>query len=368
MGSVKDLIVIEPAYENRPGLGNFLFSDRYSVFDWGEMPDHLPGKGRSLALMAAFNFELLESRGIRTHYQGLVGRDGRLFRFSDLKEGEPGSQTMQVSLARVYRPLAREFLAPDGRPEVRYDYSFFNANRGRINNYLIGLEIIFRNGLPQGSSVFAKIEEAKRRDDPRESRRALGAILKGLGLKEEPLAGRMLPRPVMSYTTKLEVGDRSLGREEARRLSGLSGREFKKLEALALRVDELVSEQAGKAGLAHYDGKIEMLYDRGLAVCDVTGTFDENRFSCGGAQIGKEVLRQWYKKTQPGWVAACEEWKSTGAGWQQRCQEKPKKLPPELAALATQLYTSGCNRYTGKRVFDAPELEAVLERLQAFRG
>ena len=24
--------------------------DRYSVFDWGEMPDHLPGKGRALAV------------------------------------------------------------------------------------------------------------------------------------------------------------------------------------------------------------------------------------------------------------------------------------------------------------------------------
>ena len=47
MGSVKDLIVIEEPTE-KPGTGRFVFSDRYSVFDYGEMPDKIENKGRSL--------------------------------------------------------------------------------------------------------------------------------------------------------------------------------------------------------------------------------------------------------------------------------------------------------------------------------
>ncbi|MEM4702816.1 MAG: phosphoribosylaminoimidazolesuccinocarboxamide synthase, partial [Archaeoglobaceae archaeon] len=79
MGSVKDLIVIK---EPSDGLGEgiFVFSDRYSVFDYGEMPDKIDGKGSSLCLISAFFFEKIEESGIRTHYMGLL-EDGKLKRF-----------------------------------------------------------------------------------------------------------------------------------------------------------------------------------------------------------------------------------------------------------------------------------------------
>jgi len=35
MGSVKDLVVIEKTEKNKTGKAQFVFSDRYSVFDWG---------------------------------------------------------------------------------------------------------------------------------------------------------------------------------------------------------------------------------------------------------------------------------------------------------------------------------------------
>lgn len=362
MGSVKDLFVIESACENRAGLGNFVFSDRYSVFDWGEMPDHIANKGRSLAAMAAFNFEELERAGLRTHYQGMVGPKGQLLRFADLKLG--GSETMQVSLGRVYPPIVREFWQDDG-VELAYDYSFYEGNRGRLNNFLIGLEIIFRNGLPLGSSLFKRFDRLASIADPRQRQAERRRLLRELGLREEPRPGQMLPRPLMSYTTKLEPGDRSLSAEEAWRISGLSRRDFGALGALALQVNRIVTERAAAAGLAHYDGKIEALWDHGLVVCDVVGTFDENRFAFGGAQISKEVIRQWYKRHQPEFAAACEQWKKTGAGWQKRCTVKPRKLPKEFATLVSQMYMAGANRYTGRRLFRAPELETVMDRLQA---
>ena len=38
----------------------FDYTDAYSVFDWGRMPDELAGKGASLAIIAADWFEKLE--------------------------------------------------------------------------------------------------------------------------------------------------------------------------------------------------------------------------------------------------------------------------------------------------------------------
>ena len=38
----------------------FEYSDRYSIFDWGEMPDHIDQKGIALNRMGAAFFEYLE--------------------------------------------------------------------------------------------------------------------------------------------------------------------------------------------------------------------------------------------------------------------------------------------------------------------
>ena len=54
-GSVKDI------YEQGSNELIFSFSDRYSVFDWGEMPDQIPQKGECLSLMGRFFFEYLHS-------------------------------------------------------------------------------------------------------------------------------------------------------------------------------------------------------------------------------------------------------------------------------------------------------------------
>ena len=57
MGSVKDLEVIKKPKRNEMGIGRFHFSDRYSVFDWGRMPDLIEGKGEALCIMGAYCFE-----------------------------------------------------------------------------------------------------------------------------------------------------------------------------------------------------------------------------------------------------------------------------------------------------------------------
>ena len=84
MGSVKDLEILSPPHQLREGKGRFHFSDRYSVFDWGEMPNPIPQKGASLAISSAYFFELLEEKGIKTHYLGLV-EDGKVKTLGELR-------------------------------------------------------------------------------------------------------------------------------------------------------------------------------------------------------------------------------------------------------------------------------------------
>ena len=60
MGSVKDLKIISPVVTDKMGIGRFHYSDRYSVFDWGEMPDLITGKGKALCMIGAYFFEKLE--------------------------------------------------------------------------------------------------------------------------------------------------------------------------------------------------------------------------------------------------------------------------------------------------------------------
>jgi len=358
MGSVKDLKILEPAYENRQGLGQFHFSDRYSVFDWGEMPDQIKNKGRVLATMAAFNFEQLEQRGIKSHYIGLIIK-GNVGNFQKLELRNNGSEAIEFSMAVRYDPIARMFESQDSKPRTEYDYSFFEMNRGKLNNFLVPLEIIFRNGLPKGSSVFKRLKEAAN------TKRMIKPILKELGLTEIPQEGDMLPKPVISYTTKLEPSDRSLTEHEAYRISGLIDEQFSKVNQIALQVNDYINERAEQTGLTpHWDGKIEMIYKK-LIVADVVGTLDEDRF---GDRISKEFLRQWYIDNQLEWRDAVEEVKVLGQGWQDKCPIKPMRLPKELSTLVSQMYMSAANKWIGKNIFpDVPELEKVMEDLKPFR-
>src|SRR6056297_2543216 len=100
MGSVKDLEVIEEPGKNKVGRGRFIFSDRYSVFDWGEMPDHIEDKGAAICLVTAYFFEKLEEAGIKTHYRGVV-EDDQVKKLADLEEP---SNILEVDLVRVVNP------------------------------------------------------------------------------------------------------------------------------------------------------------------------------------------------------------------------------------------------------------------------
>ncbi len=119
MGSVKDLQVIQKPTLTEMGAGRFVFSDRYSVFDWGEMPDHIKSKGAALCLMGAYCFEQLEKMGVKTHYKGLVNEKGKAVIVSELKAP---SNIMEVALVNVYKPKTA---VANGK--IVHDYSMYTS-------------------------------------------------------------------------------------------------------------------------------------------------------------------------------------------------------------------------------------------------
>jgi phosphoribosylaminoimidazole-succinocarboxamide synthase len=327
------------------GIGRFHFSDRYSVFDWGEMPDHIEGKGAALCLMGAYCFEKLEEIGVRTHYRGLVDETGKVVRFKELKRP---TSIMEVSLVNVYKPEARR-----SQGKLEYDYSLYTSD---LKNCLIPLEIIYRNGLPEGSSVFKRLEQGK-------------VTVKDLGLDHYPKAGERLKKPIFDVSTKLEEGDRYLSWAEAQRIAGLTDKEVAEVKALLLKVDETITQIASKAGLVNEDGKIELAFDplRRLMVVDVVGTLDECRFTHDGLHVSKEIARQYYKRTD--WFRDVEEAKKKAEtegieDWRKVCKTKPPKLDPTLKTIISQMYLATANELAKKKMFTVPKLANIIEEYE----
>ncbi|WP_435100148.1 phosphoribosylaminoimidazolesuccinocarboxamide synthase [Halarchaeum sp. P4] len=339
MTSVKDLVVEDAPTREEPGRGRFAFTDDYSVFDWGKMPDTIPRKGAALCTMGAYNFELLELNHVPTHYTGV--KDPESGETVELGKASAAPTEMVIDLVQVPDlPFA------DGA----YDYDAYYEEAG--TNYIVPLEIVFRNTVPVGSSL-------RSRGTPGEY---------GLDYEEWPNGPVTLPEPVVEFSTKYEEQDRYLSREEADRVAGDA--DVDRLEELALAVNHVVTEQAADAGFDHQDGKIECAYvDGEIRVADVVGTFDENRFAYGDQQVSKEVVRQYYKRYDPEWVEAVSAAKAEAdergvADWRGLCEESPDPLPEDVIDAVADLYQAGTNAYTGSDWFDAPDVEAAVDAVR----
>ncbi|OFW61344.1 MAG: phosphoribosylaminoimidazolesuccinocarboxamide synthase [Candidatus Solincola sediminis] len=332
MGSVKDLEILRHPSGNSPGRGRFIFSDRYSAFDWGEMPDHIPDKGKAICIAAAFYFEKLEERGIASHYVGLI-EEGAVKRLRDLKAA---SSTMEFQLLRVVEPCV-----VDGG----YDYAPFHKER---LNFLIPLEIIYRNSLPAGSSVFRRLKEGSLK-------------LEDIGLEGVPEPGQLLEETLFDVSTKLESSDRYLTWEEACRISGLSEAELEEIQSVTKAIDDQISVEAARLGLVQEDGKVEFGFDdeRRILLLDTVGTLDECRFTYEGMPVSKEIARIFYRETE--WYREVEEAKQRDlVNWKILVKEEIPLLPPELKEAIADLYRAYADELTGVEWFGAPPLRESL--------
>jgi phosphoribosylaminoimidazole-succinocarboxamide synthase len=313
MGSVKSLVVEKKPTETEFGEGVFEFRDDYSVFDYGSMPDRIPSKGEALCRMSAWNFLELAKLGVKSHFVDFV---------------EPNR--LKVKLVRVLHP---------GRDKI-------TAETG---NYLIPLEIIFRNSLPPGSSVFKALNSGEK-------------TIEDFGLDHMPKPGEKLQSPMLDITTKLEVSDRRVNWDEAKSFSALTDDEVERIKQIALKVNEFITGRADEIGIEHADGKVELAFGPGrdIILVDVCGTPDENRFLMDGFHISKQVLRDYYKKTP--WYEKIEEAKKSLPKEQ---WPAPERLPPELANAAGDIYKALCEMWTGEKIWGA-SLQDSIKRVRRF--
>jgi phosphoribosylaminoimidazole-succinocarboxamide synthase len=342
MTSVKDFRVDDPATTTALGRGAFAFTDAYSVFDWGQMPDPIPDKGASLCTMGAYNFELLEREGVPTHYVGVE---------NDATDG-PVSLDAALDAGAAPREMVIDLTQVPDLPFANgaYDYDAYHDAAGK--HFLVPLEIVFRNRVPVGSSL-------RKRTDPADH---------GLDYETWPDEPVDLAEPIVEFSTKYEEQDRYLTREEADRIAGRAS--IGDLERVARTVNRLVTERAEAVGLVHQDGKIECLsFEDEIRVADVVGTFDENRFSYDGQQVSKEVIRQYHKRTQPEWVEAVSAAKREAdergvADWKALCERDPDPLDEGVIRVARDLYCAGANAYVGREAFAAPSLDAAVDAVR----
>ncbi len=317
MGSVKNLTVEKEATSEAFGVGVFEFTDDYSVFDYGKMPDTIPGKGEALCRQAAFNFKELEKQfGLKTHFKKLIS-----------------GNKMQVNLVRILMPQ---------------DNQIFEETK----NYLIPLEIIFRNSLPEGSSVFKRIESGQ-------------LNLDDLDVSEIPKPGHKFEKPFLDVSTKLEPTDRYLSWDEAMDLSKITEDQFYDLKESALNINDFITEKAESLGLEHADGKVEFGLGpkNEIMLVDVCGTLDENRFLYNGTHISKQVCRDYYKKTSD-WPAELK--KAFADGVEKENFPKPEPLPPEFVTIVSNMYKSVCEAWTGEKHWKAPTIEEVMNSYNEF--
>ncbi|MGZ3774275.1 MAG: phosphoribosylaminoimidazolesuccinocarboxamide synthase [Pseudobdellovibrionaceae bacterium] len=306
-GSVKDL------YKKNDHLV-FDYSNRYSIFDWGEMPNEIPRKGEALASMAASFFDYLLKKGIPSHFIGTSG-----------------SHSIEVQSVAVHRP---QWVGD------HYDYSFYKTNP---THCLVPLEVIFRKFLGQGNSL-----EGRLKKNP--------SYLQDLGLAEIPTSASSFTPPLVEFSTKLEATDRYLTRQEIQEMNILSDNELQNLRSETQKVAMELDGLFASFGVKFWDGKLEFSFGekeangmRSLLLVDSIGP-DELRLTYEGLPLSKEFLRQIYASSS--WNDAVKKAKEIAKerktqDWKAICRdelkETPQSLTDEQIAVTSLLYQALAN-------------------------
>ena len=342
----------------------FSFSDRYSIFDWGEMPDLIEGKGDSLLWFSSFFFEFFKdvncwkewtpprqlqnsnvfkklcSEGLPSHYRGI-------------KE----NQYLEVEKIKILEP-----------PFVDGEYQY-DSYQSKLTDILLPLEVVFRFGLPEGSSFFERADDA--------------SYLKELGLDQRPSEDSHWDVPVVEFSTKLESRDRYLTYSEAMTMAGLDQQEWEYLVELNKLVACRLRDCFKRAKLELWDGKFEWGIispseqgHREFKLVDSIGP-DEIRLVYEQMPLSKELLRQFYRKGQ--WKKDLDRVKKEAQlmrnpNWKELCLEqgvKPEALSPDQREVALNLYPAIAHQLAktyGKDCFlTRSELSRVRQKWEELR-
>ena len=314
----------------------FEFSDHYSVFDWGKMPDQLTDKGKALSYMGAMIFEFLgdKSTWLNWNLPALLSSEASLIdALENLRQNGMNSHFLKQenNLLKVEKV---DVIHPEWNGE-NWDYNAYTKNQV---NCLVPLEIIFRHGVPEGSSLMRRLK-----NDPEYG--------KQLGIVDEVNVGHRFLHPLIEFSTKLEPRDRFLSYREAQNISGMSDLELSHLKGLSILLSLRLKDLFHKTGIELWDGKFEFAFSncglaRGFKLVDSIGP-DELRLVSKGIHLSKESLRQFYVKTP--WYqslvrAKNKAIKENSKAWKKYCEISPPRLPDELKEMVENIYRVVTNK------------------------
>jgi phosphoribosylaminoimidazole-succinocarboxamide synthase len=319
------------------GILEFQFSDAYSVFDYGTMPDLIPDKGQALASMARGFFRRLQNpanwqplasaleksqvswaiinelttQGLRTHWIEHPVLPP-LSVAEKLSEKKNSLFTKKLSV----HPPEKGVVA--GESVYRYPQGL---GAGRV----LPLEVVFRFAAPTGSSLYGRLTPA---------------VLARLGLDRPPTTEDRFSVPYVEFFTKLEPKDRFLDTERAMHYADLSLSRFQELCQRTVAVAIFIGHDFASRGLELLDGKLEwgLDHDGAIILVDSIGP-DELRIvePRSGAMLSKEFLRQYYRKTD--WYQQFTS-KAIQLDGTKRSENagSPPPLPPHVLSTASDLY------------------------------
>jgi len=326
-GSVKDIGVIP-----KTGEAYFDFTDRYSLFDWGVMPDQIEGKGRCNAFVTGLLFKRLENPnnwkkwrpceeamalGDLNHLERIrmAGVKNHLVE-NDLMSYEQHSSRLKVRLVNVIRPVRNI----DGG-------WCYDSYKVKPSNCLVPLEVIFRFCITKGSSIL----NGRGRDVN---------YCREIGLNRMVMDGDEYEIPLIEFSTKLEEKDRIVGYDEAREISAMSYDEFERIYWTTFWTALRLKDYFKQANIKLQDGKLEYAFGgynqtlkgRELLLADSIGP-DEFRLEIENEQHSKEILRTFYRDTE--WFKNVEIAKDMAKkegriDWRDICASRLLSTPPTL--------------------------------------
>lgn len=366
----------------------FEFTDDYSVFDWGKMPDTIANKGRALAVIGAYLFDELKkasfwkalpnsshlkkfdqtwlkqrfahrvfanqlcSEGVPSHFQHLAHIGGPL----EVEAAARSAETvyMQVAAAKVQRPVLKN---------IQHQSVYVYPDVARTaERRLIPLEIVFRFGMPGGSSL---IERLSKNPD----------YIYELGI-DRPEPDQFFAHPVIEFYTKLEPKDRLLSWQEAVVMSGLTGEQFDDLVELSGDIALGLFVIFAERGIELWDGKVEMITQGDqVLLADSIGP-DELRLLFNRVHLSKEMIRQYYRGSE--WEVAIKDAQRQAKteitrGWKEIAVKdfhaKPAPLPPSFKKLVDYLYGVLANTLVDSPLFpDHPDINEFVRLVPKLSG
>ena len=318
----------------------FEFTDDYSIFDWGKMPDAIPGKGQALLSMAENFFKLWSSPSTWKEFRQSYGvSDLSVLEIKILQDfcykGVPSHFLRKVQ--REDRSLLQvkkmKMTFPMLRHEGEHKLWIYPDRSETWVDEFIPLEVIFRLGAPKGSSLLKRTWSMEQWSK--------------WGLSNAPVEGERFHDVVVEFSTKLEDSDRILSDVIAQEISSLTSEDLQLLKATTSLLARQLEYFFASLGIELWDGKFEFGATKKpgenikFVLVDALGP-DELRLTYQGAPLSKEFLRQIYSPTA--WAQAVIEAKKMipYGPWQDLVSKSwdlcPAHLPTSTVELVSMLY------------------------------